>query len=179
MRRMRSRTAVSRAISSRRAVSVMDGTLRALRSLLTASHIRYKIPVFNEKASRPRPNWHPPYTTGTICMRLNDTRRSFSSGRLTSPEDHLTSPTLSRHSRPLIFAFIHLSHFHSLALAAEPDVSMHELHDDDAYVVLASDGLWATTDNEDVASLIEAHERSTRLSLTPGWLKHAKGTHEI
>lgn len=57
---------------------------RSLRSLLTASHIRYKIPVFNEKASRPRPNWHPPYTTGTICMRLNDTRRGFSSGRLTS-----------------------------------------------------------------------------------------------
>ena len=52
---------------------------------------------------------------------------------------------------------------------------MHELQDDDAYMVLASDGLWATTDNEDVASLVEAHERATRLSLTPGWLKHAKG----
>lgn len=25
---------------------------------------RYKIAEFNDRAARPRPNWHPPYTTG-------------------------------------------------------------------------------------------------------------------
>lgn len=68
---------------------------------------------------------------------------------------------------------------HSRGRSAEPEVSFHQLADDDAYLVLATDGLWATTENDDVAQFIESHERALRLRLTPGWFDYAKGARSL
>ena len=48
---------------------------------------------------------------------------------------------------------------------------------EDAYVVLATDGLWGQQDNEDVALFIEAHERAMRLRLDKDFMKKARSTY--